>query len=195
VTNTQALRMALEARSGRLERRVDRPQFNAASEHADDDRRDFVQRNGEITPFVANTIQRQLGHANLGTTSVYLQGTEEIIATVHGRRAPMIRHGSSSEQPIREDSAGHRSLSPNDRASRRSVGDGGLRSERRSRTEQARAPGERAVDGRAQRLRLSAGWRTVGSDGEEIQRCQGVADRRGLASRAPKRVSSSLGAS
>jgi len=32
-----------------------------------------------------NIIQRQLGHANLGTTSIYLQGidTEEIIATVH----------------------------------------------------------------------------------------------------------------
>ena len=39
-----------------------------------------------------NVIQRQLGHANLGTTSVYLQGidTEEIIATVHSRRAPMM---------------------------------------------------------------------------------------------------------
>jgi site-specific recombinase XerD len=39
-----------------------------------------------------NVIQRQLGHANLGTTSVYLQGidTEEIIATVHARRAPMM---------------------------------------------------------------------------------------------------------
>jgi site-specific recombinase XerD len=39
-----------------------------------------------------NIIQRQLGHANLGTTSIYLQGidTEEIIATVHGRRAPMM---------------------------------------------------------------------------------------------------------
>ncbi len=39
-----------------------------------------------------NVIQRQLGHANLGTTSIYLQGidTEEIIATVHARRAPMI---------------------------------------------------------------------------------------------------------
>jgi site-specific recombinase XerD len=37
-------------------------------------------------------IQRQLGHANLGTTSIYLQGidTEEIIATVHARRAPMM---------------------------------------------------------------------------------------------------------
>jgi site-specific recombinase XerD len=39
-----------------------------------------------------NIIQRQLRHANLGTTSIYLQGidTEEIIATVHGRRAPMM---------------------------------------------------------------------------------------------------------
>jgi site-specific recombinase XerD len=37
-------------------------------------------------------IQRQLGHANLGTTRIYLQGidTEEIIATVHARRAPMM---------------------------------------------------------------------------------------------------------
>jgi hypothetical protein len=39
-----------------------------------------------------NIIQRQLGHANLGTTSIYLQGidTEEIIAAVHGPRAPMM---------------------------------------------------------------------------------------------------------
>jgi site-specific recombinase XerD len=39
-----------------------------------------------------NIIQRQLGHANLGTTSIYLQGidTEVIIATVHARRAPMM---------------------------------------------------------------------------------------------------------
>jgi hypothetical protein len=41
-----------------------------------------------------NVIQRQLGHANLGTTSIYLQGidTEEIIATVHARRADDVRH-------------------------------------------------------------------------------------------------------
>jgi len=39
-----------------------------------------------------NVIQRQLGHANLGITSVYLQGIDnaEIIDTVHSRRAPMI---------------------------------------------------------------------------------------------------------
>jgi integrase len=36
--------------------------------------------------------QRQLGHSNLGITSVYLQGIDnaEIIETVHARRAPMI---------------------------------------------------------------------------------------------------------
>jgi hypothetical protein len=34
----------------------------------------------------------QLGHANLGTTSIYLQGIdpEEIIAAVRTRRAPMM---------------------------------------------------------------------------------------------------------
>lgn len=39
-----------------------------------------------------NVIQRQLGHANLGVTSIYLQGIDsaEIIETVHSRRAPMI---------------------------------------------------------------------------------------------------------
>ena len=37
-------------------------------------------------------IQRQLGHTNLGVTSIYLQGIDstEIIDTVHTRRAPMI---------------------------------------------------------------------------------------------------------
>jgi site-specific recombinase XerD len=39
-----------------------------------------------------NIIQRQLGHANLGTTSIYLQGIdpEEIITAVRMRRAPMM---------------------------------------------------------------------------------------------------------
>ena len=39
-----------------------------------------------------NVIQRQLGHRNLGVTSVYLQGInpDEIIETVHARRPPMI---------------------------------------------------------------------------------------------------------
>jgi site-specific recombinase XerD len=39
-----------------------------------------------------NVIHRQLGHTNLGVTSIYLQGTDnaEIIATVRARKAPMI---------------------------------------------------------------------------------------------------------
>ena len=39
-----------------------------------------------------NAIQRQLGHANLGVTSVYLQGidTEEIVSTIHRRPAPTV---------------------------------------------------------------------------------------------------------
>src|SRR5256886_11476238 len=38
-------------------------------------------------------IQRQLGHSNLGITSIYLQGIDnaEIIETVHARRAPMVQ--------------------------------------------------------------------------------------------------------
>jgi hypothetical protein len=40
----------------------------------------------------ADRHQRQLGHSNLGITSVYLQGIDsgESIETVHARRAPMI---------------------------------------------------------------------------------------------------------
>jgi integrase len=36
-----------------------------------------------------SVIQRQLGHANPGTTSIYLPGIdiEQIISTVHARRA------------------------------------------------------------------------------------------------------------
>ncbi|HEY3020468.1 MAG TPA: site-specific integrase [Solirubrobacteraceae bacterium] len=39
-----------------------------------------------------NVIQRQLGHANLGITSVYLEGIDnaEIIDAVHARRPPML---------------------------------------------------------------------------------------------------------
>lgn len=37
-------------------------------------------------------IQRQLGHAHLGVTSIYLQGIDnaEIIDAVHARRPPVI---------------------------------------------------------------------------------------------------------
>jgi integrase/recombinase XerD len=39
-----------------------------------------------------NVIQRQLGHANLGVTSIYLQGIDnaEIIETVRARHAPVL---------------------------------------------------------------------------------------------------------
>lgn len=39
-----------------------------------------------------NVIQRQLGHANLGITSIYLQGIDaaEIINAVHSRQAPVV---------------------------------------------------------------------------------------------------------
>ncbi len=42
-------------------------------------------------------IQRQLGHSNLGITSVYLQWIDsaENIDTVHARRARMIRVSTS----------------------------------------------------------------------------------------------------
>jgi site-specific recombinase XerD len=42
-------------------------------------------------------IQRQLGHTNLGITSIYLQGIDntEIVDTVHARRARMIPVTSS----------------------------------------------------------------------------------------------------
>ena len=40
----------------------------------------------------SNVIQRQLGHSNLGITSIYLQGIDnsEIIETVRGRAAPTL---------------------------------------------------------------------------------------------------------
>ena len=42
-------------------------------------------------------IQRQLGHTNLGITSIYLQGIDsaEIIDTVHARRPPVVPVGST----------------------------------------------------------------------------------------------------
>ena len=50
-------------------------------------------------------VQRQLGHAHLGITSVYLQGIDngEIIDTVHRRAAPVIPAASglrSSRPPV-----------------------------------------------------------------------------------------------
>jgi site-specific recombinase XerD len=49
-----------------------------------------VEMAHEGVPLVV--IQRQLGHANLGVTSIYLQGIDssEIVHTVHSRPAPVI---------------------------------------------------------------------------------------------------------
>jgi site-specific recombinase XerD len=49
-----------------------------------------VEMAHEGVPLVV--IQRQLGHANLGITSIYLQGIDsaEIIDTIHSRPAPVI---------------------------------------------------------------------------------------------------------
>ena len=54
-----------------------------------DDAFDFIDLAGGRP---LNIIQRQLGHTNLGTTSIYLRGIdpEEIVATVHTRRPPMM---------------------------------------------------------------------------------------------------------
>jgi site-specific recombinase XerD len=54
-----------------------------------------VEMAREGVPLVV--IQRQLGHTNLGITSIYLQGIDntEIIDTVHARRAPMVPVDSS----------------------------------------------------------------------------------------------------
>ena len=50
-----------------------------------------VEMAREGVPLVV--IQRQLGHSNLGITSVYLQGIDnaEIIDTVHARPTPMVQ--------------------------------------------------------------------------------------------------------
>jgi integrase/recombinase XerD len=48
----------------------------------------------------AGVIQRQLGHINLGITSIHLQGIDsaEIVDTVHARRAPAVP-GNSTLRP------------------------------------------------------------------------------------------------
>src|SRR5437660_10420150 len=62
---------------------VDSRHTNSGTPHA-------VEMAHEGVPLVV--VQRQLRHANLGITSVYLQGIDssEIISTVHGRPSPTI---------------------------------------------------------------------------------------------------------
>ena len=72
------MRAQLAARTGR-------PPANKGRRHAY-----AVEMAREGVPL--NVIQRQLGHANLGVTSIYLQGidTAEIVETVRSRRGPVI---------------------------------------------------------------------------------------------------------
>ena len=81
-TVVEAINQLKRARSEALEL-----ELLANDADADADMRELAR---EGVPL--NIIQRQLGHANLGTMSIYLQGIdpEEIIATVRTRRAPMM---------------------------------------------------------------------------------------------------------
>ncbi len=56
-----------------------------------------VEMAHEGVPLVV--IQRQLGHVNLGITSVYLQGIDssEIVDAVHRRRSPVISASAGLE--------------------------------------------------------------------------------------------------
>ena len=58
-----------------------------------------VEMSREGVPLLV--IQRQLGHANLSITSVYLRGIDntEIIHTVHSRPAPMIPASNGLRTP------------------------------------------------------------------------------------------------
>jgi site-specific recombinase XerD len=80
------LRTATRRPRGRVRRRFAPHQLRHA--HA-------VEMAREGVPLIV--IQRQLGHTNLGITSIYLQGIDntEIIDTVHARRAPMVPVDSS----------------------------------------------------------------------------------------------------
>ena len=82
----RALGAAPRRARGRVRRRFAPHQLRHA--HA-------VEMAREGVPLIV--IQRQLGHTNLGITSIYLQGIDntEIIDTVHARRAPMVPVHSS----------------------------------------------------------------------------------------------------
>jgi hypothetical protein len=64
-------------------------------------------------------IQRQLGHSNLGITSIYLQGIDnaEIIDAVHARRARMVPVSAGTGDA--GTGFGQRRRAHRDRASRR----------------------------------------------------------------------------
>lgn len=80
-----SLQLASSSGARRRQRRVRRRFAPHQLRHAH-----AVEMAHEGVPLVV--IQRQLGHANLGITSIYLQGIDssEIIDTVHSRPAPVI---------------------------------------------------------------------------------------------------------
>lgn len=71
-----------------------------------------VEMAHEGVPLVV--IQRQLGHANLGITPIYLQGIDssEIIHTVHSRPAPVIPAPLVSDRSSRSNTDGSAILPP-----------------------------------------------------------------------------------
>ena len=81
VSDRRSRRATVPRRSGRCAPQVRTPPTTSRSRGRDGPR-------GIALP----VIQRQLGHAHLGITSIYLQGidTSEIINTVHDRRPPVI---------------------------------------------------------------------------------------------------------
>ena len=68
----------------------------------------------------APVIQRQLGHSHLSTTVAYLQGinTEEIITTIHARRAPMMHAGAGLALQSTTWERGARSCNPGQKSAR-----------------------------------------------------------------------------
>jgi site-specific recombinase XerD len=66
------------------------PAFAGASRRTSLRHAHAVEMAHEGVPLIV--IQRQLGHSDLGITSIYLQGIDnaEIIEAVHARHAPMV---------------------------------------------------------------------------------------------------------
>ena len=91
-------------------------------------------------------IQRQLGHTNLGITSIYLQGIDntEIIDTVHARRAPMVPVDSSLAALTPRPAAGKPTTSAPPvlvQVARHEPGGGGSQNAHSSRSSDARGVG------------------------------------------------------
>ena len=86
---------ALLDAAGRRRSPVTLPEFHAGRAPRRLRHAHAVEMAREGVPLIV--IQRQLGHTNLGITSIYLQGIDntEIIDTVHARRAPMVPVDSS----------------------------------------------------------------------------------------------------